>query len=130
MRELYFCLHLTESEHWIVADQIQTFCEGKGLTLHYYRELKEGHEACIREVKVSGDRVDHLRVFLEKEKLDLHIVDNPHSVRRKKLKQRKADVEAAAKLNETSEPDALMKELTDAYNYVVANWGRCYHADH
>lgn len=63
-QEMYFCLKLTENEHYIVEDMIKTECERLGLKLLYYRQLKEGHWPMYREVKIVGD-VGLFKPFLE-----------------------------------------------------------------
>jgi hypothetical protein len=53
--ETYFCMDLTEGEHFVVEDMLRTFCNENGMELVYYREIKTGHIPCIREVKVRHD---------------------------------------------------------------------------
>lgn len=69
--EQYFCLHLTENEHYIVEDMLRAFCNSNGLSVVYYRKLKNGHVPMYRECKITGN-IGLLRGFLEKEK----IIDN------------------------------------------------------
>ena len=61
--ELYFTLNLTENEHYIVEDMIREFCKQNGLTVLYYRKLKEGHVPMRRECKVKGDISKLLQFF-------------------------------------------------------------------
>jgi len=56
--EFYFCLRLTENEHYFAEDAIKKRCEESGLTLKYYRKLKEGHIPLYREIKITGAKVD------------------------------------------------------------------------
>ena len=54
--ELYFCLRLTENEHYLAMWDIQDKCKELGLEFKYYRQLKDGHVPLYREVKVVGTR--------------------------------------------------------------------------
>ncbi len=54
VEELYFCLELTENEHWVVRGMIQDFCDKNNVELLYYRKLKTGHIPCVREIKLRG----------------------------------------------------------------------------
>lgn len=56
LKELYFCLMLTENEHYIVCDYIKDYCNENGLELRYYRKYKLGHIPMWREVKIIGTR--------------------------------------------------------------------------
>jgi hypothetical protein len=55
MEELYFCLHLTENEHYLAEFKEQ--CDFLGLEVKYYRKLKDGHVPMFREVKIVGDKL-------------------------------------------------------------------------
>ena len=57
--EIYFCLYLTENEHYIVEDQLREWCTFNSLSMKYYRKLKEGHWSCYREVKIVGKGAAH-----------------------------------------------------------------------
>lgn len=59
--ELYFTLTLTENEHYIVNDMIETFCKNSGLELKYYRKFKIGHIPGEREIKVTGNNSDLIK---------------------------------------------------------------------
>ncbi len=78
MEELYFCLHLTENEHDIVAHDIKEEATKLGCELKYYRQLKDGHVPMHREAKVVGDKINLLKSWMVKESIDKHIVRNPH----------------------------------------------------
>ena len=54
--QMYCKVYSTENEHYIFHDMVLEFCKKNGLTLHYYRELKEGHVPMFREFKVEGPR--------------------------------------------------------------------------
>ena len=43
--ELYFCLYLTEGEHFFVEGELEELCQNHNLELLYYRQLKDGHKA-------------------------------------------------------------------------------------
>ena len=75
--ELYFCLHLTENEHYIICSELEELCEKHDLELLYYRQLKEGHVPMFREIKLRGE-IGYVRGYIEKAKLEEHIVPNPH----------------------------------------------------
>jgi hypothetical protein len=81
--ELYFCLTLTENEHYIVEDLIQKQCDKEGLKLQYYRKLKDGHVPTYREVKITGDpgAIGRLKTWMVDGKHDLSIEKNPHKVK-------------------------------------------------
>lgn len=63
--ELYFCLKLTESEHWIVNDMVQKFCDENGLILKYYRKCKLHHFPMYREVKVVGKNINIFKKWMK-----------------------------------------------------------------
>ena len=46
---------LTENEHYIVANEIFSWCQQNGCHLVYYRKLKNGHIPMIREVKIASE---------------------------------------------------------------------------
>lgn len=57
LEEFYFRLHLTENEHWCVEGDIQEWMSKfSGITLMYYRTMKNGHIPMLREAKVIGTR--------------------------------------------------------------------------
>jgi hypothetical protein len=74
--ELYFCLELTENEHFIIKDELFRWCLKNDLKLVYYRKLKEGHVPMFREVKIRGKNIGQAKKFI-KEK-GLVIEKNPH----------------------------------------------------
>lgn len=76
--EIYFCLELTESEHWRVEEELKSLCSQHELELVYYRELKEGHIPMHREVKLRGD-INRVKAYIREHKLDKHVVPNPYS---------------------------------------------------
>lgn len=80
MTEIYFCLRLTESEHWVVSEKIENKCKELGLTLKYYRTLKDGHVPMVREAKIIGANVERIRGWFEAEKLNDNIIANPYRV--------------------------------------------------
>ena len=79
--ELYFCLHLTESEHYIVEDQIKNFCVNNDLTLKYYRKFKNGHIPMYREIKVIGKNLGIFKKFLKDNLISDYIKGIPDSAR-------------------------------------------------
>lgn len=76
--ELYFCLRLTENEHFLVKSSILEQCSELKLKLKYYRTLKEGHVPLYREIKVVGDNINEFVLFLKKEQYLQFTVPNPH----------------------------------------------------
>ena len=74
----YFCLKLTENEHYVVEDMIKDWCSENGGRLIYYRVLKDGHVPMIREIKIDGIAHGTIERFLLEKKLTSHIVKNPH----------------------------------------------------
>lgn len=78
--ELYFCLHLTENEHYIVEDEIRGFCDNLNLTMHYYRKLKDGHIPMYRECKITGDTQNLWKLMgkLQEDLIDENMEPNPH----------------------------------------------------
>ena len=82
--ELYFCLHSTENEHYVIADELKKKCKEFGLQLIYYRELKEGHIPMCREVKIVGAKLWAMENYLRDEKsgpLMNFVMENPHRVK-------------------------------------------------
>lgn len=77
LEEMYFCLYLTENEHYIVQDQLALKCLCEGWKLMYYRELNEGHVPMYREVKIFGHRSMFERYMNQTGLVD-HIRRNPH----------------------------------------------------
>jgi phosphoribosylformylglycinamidine (FGAM) synthase PurS component len=84
INDYYFCLYLTESEHGIVEDMISKMCFKNNLKLEYYRELKDFHVPCYREIKITGNK----RVIIKNlvDEMGLKIVENPHIVDKRKIK--------------------------------------------
>ncbi len=78
MEELYFCLYLTENEHYIVEDDITDKCREYNCKLIYYRPLKEGHVPCYREVKITGNKPDFNKIKEYIKTLDPE--PNPHKI--------------------------------------------------
>lgn len=81
MEELYFCLHLTENEHYIVADDLRNECDRLGLEMKYYRKLKDGHVPMHRETKIVGDRlkINLLKKYMHENFIDEQAVRNPYA---------------------------------------------------
>lgn len=77
--EIYFCLHLTSTEHNIVQHDLTQECSKLGCKLHYYRQLKDGHIPMYREVKISGEppQVRQVHAYLSKN-LRTSLERNPH----------------------------------------------------
>jgi hypothetical protein len=73
----YFCLYLTENEHFIVEDQLRDLCIEHEWELVYYRQLKDGHWPCYREVKIKGDNNRYIKDLINKLYGD-HIKPNPY----------------------------------------------------
>jgi len=80
--ESYFCLDLTENEHHIIEGYILDFIERNELDLElvYYRQLKEGHVPCHREVKLRGPDLNYFQRFIDEHSIDDHMVPNPWRV--------------------------------------------------
>lgn len=78
--EFYFCLYLTENEHYIVEDRLLKWCDELNLSMLYYRQLKDGHIPMYREIKIVGDSVSLGKLYqrMLDDKLDEHIEPNPH----------------------------------------------------
>jgi hypothetical protein len=76
--ELYFCLKLTENEHYIVEDMLQAKCQELNCKLLYYRKLKDGHVPMYREVKIIGNNINKIKVFLSQEMIEDNIEKNPY----------------------------------------------------
>lgn len=90
MKTFYFCLYLTESEHWCMESTIDKFLkeECPNTAIVYYRQLKEGHIPMHREVKLIGPESAiqcFKRWFSSTPKPDrsyaLDVVKNPHRVK-------------------------------------------------
>jgi hypothetical protein len=75
-------MHLTENEHYIAEWDFQEKCEVLGLTIVYYRKLKEGHVPMYREIKVKGERlaINQFKKFLKEKFYTEQIERNPHKV--------------------------------------------------
>lgn len=82
MEELYFCMHLTENEHYFMEDDLHRQCQILGLEMKYYRKLKEGHVPMYREIKIVGPKesVNRLKKYIRDEKYDEQIERNPHKI--------------------------------------------------
>lgn len=67
IEELYFCLHLTENEHYLVEDELRGKAQEYGAEMMYYRVLKEGHVPMYREVKFRGDKpaINRLKKYIK-----------------------------------------------------------------
>lgn len=83
MDEIYFCLNLTENEHYIVEDMIRKECNRLDCQLKYYRQLKEGHIPMYREVKVCGTmkQLNSLKKYFHKEYISDNFEENPHKIK-------------------------------------------------
>ena len=79
--EYYFCLYLTENEHFIVNDLIQDFCDKNDLELKYYRKFKLGHIPMYREAKVIGKNLYKFKKFLDDEFISNNIIEIPRGAR-------------------------------------------------
>lgn len=77
-KEIYFCLYLTENEHFIIENELKNVCNKLNLKLQYYRKLKDGHVPTYREVKIIGDNINKIKKYIKESKLYLHITKNPH----------------------------------------------------
>ncbi len=77
--ELYFCLRLTENEHYVVEDEIRQKCEICNCQTIYYRMLKDGHVPLFREIKIQGHKfnLNHVKAFIYHFYKD-NITKNPH----------------------------------------------------
>jgi len=73
----YFCLELTENEHFCVEDEISQICKTYGWELVYYRRLKDGHVPMYREVKITGDNIRHINSLIQ-EKYSDFMKPNPY----------------------------------------------------
>lgn len=77
--EMYFCLVLTEGEHWFAERDIRNECERLGgLEIKYYRQLKEGHVPLYREVKIVGEKPERLKKYLGDNHFTDNMEPNPH----------------------------------------------------
>jgi hypothetical protein len=81
-KELYFCLHLTESEHGVIEDRFEKFCVDNKLNLIYYRKLKEGHIPMYREIKIAGDQINinKFKAYCREEHIFDDVEKNPHKI--------------------------------------------------
>lgn len=86
----YFCLKLTENEHYIVEDEIKAVLDEftNDCNLVYYRKLKDGHVPMIREIKIQGSKssIDFFKRWIQNypkpsQALINHIVKNPYKVK-------------------------------------------------
>lgn len=59
----YFTTYLTENEHYIVADMIETECKKRGFEFVYYRKFKEGHVPMYRECKINAHKSDVVKML-------------------------------------------------------------------
>jgi hypothetical protein len=84
----YFCMYLTENEHWCMQSTIEKFLETcANAKLVYYRQLKDGHVPMHREVKIEGSQssVEHFKRWFAstpspQTAYSLDSVPNPHKV--------------------------------------------------
>lgn len=74
--ELYFCLELTENEHYIVENELTDLCLKYDLKMPYYRRLKDGDIPCFREIKITGKKIGMIKKWIEKNKMVIQ--KNPH----------------------------------------------------
>lgn len=81
--EFYCCLNLTETEHYIIEEELSRLCKENCLTLHYYRKLKDGHVPMYREFKISGFgmNMSKLDEYIERNNLKEHMETNPHRIK-------------------------------------------------
>lgn len=79
MKELYFCLKLTETEHDTVSCDLSQECKRYNCYLVYYRKLKDGHVPMYREIKIRGHKngISRILNFIEKS-LKAYMEVNPH----------------------------------------------------
>lgn len=86
----YFCLKLTENEHYIVEDEIRDFLKKHtdDCRIIYYRKLKDGHVPMIREIKIEGSTssIDCFKRWVTNypkpsKALIQYVVKNPHKVK-------------------------------------------------
>lgn len=84
----YFCMNLTEGEHWCVQSDIEKFLETcADAHLVYYRQLKDGHVPMYREVKIEGSvsSIEHFKRWFSSTPspttaYTLNVVKNPYKV--------------------------------------------------
>ena len=76
--EFYFCLVLTENEHYIVEDMLKNICLKYDCKLKYYRKLKEGHMPTYREIKIVGKNIGHIKKYMSEQRLITE--RNPHKI--------------------------------------------------
>ncbi len=55
MKSLCFTTKATESEHFLVEDEIKRQCDRCGAKITYYGQLKSGHVPMMREVIIDGN---------------------------------------------------------------------------
>ncbi len=81
--ELYFCMYLTESEHWVMQTYIEECLKDCKAELKYYRKLKDGHIPMHREIKIVGEKsaIQFIKRWLVDKKYDIDVVANPHRVK-------------------------------------------------
>lgn len=59
----YFTTYLTESEHYIIENDIRKLCNKLGVDVIYYRRFKNGHIPCYRECKLACDKIEGLKIL-------------------------------------------------------------------
>ena len=81
--ELYFCIHLTENEHWLLECDLLKQCRKWGCDLKYYRKLKDGHVPMYREAKLIGtkEQIGRMKGWLKRKKFTDHMEKNPYKVK-------------------------------------------------
>lgn len=71
MKNIFFTISLTESEHGFVKNMFEEFCLTHELKLVYYRKFKTGHVPMYREVKIEGsvENLNKFKKYLKTEKI-------------------------------------------------------------
>lgn len=90
-KELYFTIHLTESEHYIVEVLIKEFCAKNEIKFNYYRKFKNGHQPGYRECKVTGD-ISKIKKFLKHEGIKFDNVNRKEDYKGKKIQKLFKDI--------------------------------------
>ena len=83
IKQLYFCIKLTENEHYICAAELEQDCKRSGAKIVYWRKLNDGHVQMYREVKVQGNKyqVNTVKKWIKGQKWDkYHIEKNPYKL--------------------------------------------------
>ena len=69
-KELYFCLKLTENEHYVVEEMIRDFCHNNDLELKYYRKCKLHHFPMYREIRIIGKNINLFKKWTKSKESD------------------------------------------------------------